>query len=156
MTTNNLPAPLTSVAAPEGSLREPWPVRQVGVSEPEGGIDWRRALSAVLRFKWLILLVTLLGTAAGVGATRVLKPTYSAQATVWIDVAERRGPDRGSIRQGQLLDPAAWVQLLKSYVVLDQVVRDQRLFLGLKSAADATVLVAFQITEAYRPGAYRL
>jgi len=156
MTTNNLPAPLTSVAAPERSLREPWPVRQVGVSEPEGGIDWRRALSAVLRFKWLILLVTLLGTAAGVGATRVLKPDYSAQATVWIDVAERRGPDRGPIRPGQLLDPQAWVDLLKSYVVLDQVVRDRRLFLEPKSPADTAALATLRVADQYRPGAYRL
>src|SRR3989449_6434963 len=156
MTTNNLPAPLTSVAAPERSLREPWPVRQVGVSEPEGDIDWRRALSAVLCCRWLIWLVPLLGTAAGVGATRVLKPDYSAQATVWIDVAERRGPDRGPIRPGQLLDPQAWVDLLKSYVVLDQVIRDERLFLEPQSPAAAAALAALGVTDQSRPGAYRL
>src|SRR2546428_1185851 len=156
MTTNNLPAPLTSVAAPERSLREPWPVRQVGVSEPEGDFAGRRALSAVLRFKWLILLVPLLGTAAGVGATRVLKPDYSAQATVWIDVAERRGPDRGPIRPGQLLDPQAWVDLLKSYVVLDQVVRDRRLFLEPKSPEDTAALAPLRLADPYPARAHRL
>jgi len=155
MTTDNLPAPLASVPAPERSA-ETQAFRRVDFPEYQGGLDWRRVLSAVLRFKWMILLVTLLGTAAGVGATRVLKPDYSVQATVWIDQTERRGPDRGPIRQGQLFDPQAWVDLLRSYVVLDQVVRDQLLFLAPKSPADAATLAAFRVTDQYRPGTYRL
>jgi len=117
-------------------------------------------LSAVLRFKWLICGVTLLGTTAGFGAARFVRPQYGAQATIWIDATERerwgQGQDRGPIRQGQLLDPQAWVDLLKSYVVLDQVVRDQRLFVSSTSRADAGVLVTFQVTGQYRPGTYRL
>src|SRR5437773_10104651 len=107
MTTNNLPAPLASVPPPERSA-ETQALGRVGFPEYDSGLDWRRALSAVLRFKWVILLVTLLGSAAGVAATRVVRPIYSAQATVWIDAAEGRGPDRGPIRQGQMLDPQAW------------------------------------------------
>ena len=155
MTTNNLPAPLASVPPPERSA-ETQALGRVGFPEYDSGLDWRRALSAVLRFKWLILLVTLLGSAAGVAATRVVRPIYSAQATVWIDAAEGRGPDRGPIRQGQMLDPQAWVDLLKSYVVLDQVVRDQRLFLEPQSPADAAALATLHVTNQYRPGAYRL
>jgi len=155
MTTNNLPAPLASVPAPERAA-ETQAFRRAGLPEYESELDWRRALSAVLRFKWPILLVTLLGTAAGVAATRVVRPIYSAQATVWIDAAERRGPDRGPIRQGQLLDPQAWFDLLKSYVVLDQVVRDQRLFLEPRSPADAAALAALRVTDQYRPGTYQL
>src|SRR3989442_12204027 len=155
MTTNNLPAPFASVPAPERSA-ETQAFRRVGFPEYQAELDWRRALSAVLRFKWMILLVTLLGTAAGVAATRVVRPIYSAQATVWIDVAERRGPDRGPIRPGQLLDPQAWVDLLKSYVVLDRVVRDQRLFLEPQSSADTGALATLRVTDQYRPGAYRL
>jgi len=131
-----------------------------GGAESEGGVDWRRALSAVLRFKWLICGVTLLGTTAGFGAARFVRPQYGAQATIWIDATERdrwgQGQDRGPIRQGQLLDPQAWVDLLKSYVVLDQVVRDQRLFVNPKSRADEGILTTFQVAGQYRPGAYRL
>src|SRR2546426_1961026 len=155
MTTNNLPAPLASVPAPERAA-ETQAFRRAGFPEYESGLDWRRALSAVLRFKWVILLVTVLGTAAGVAATRVVRPIYSAQSTVWIDAAERRTPDRGPIRQSHLLDPQAWVALLKSYVVLDRVVRDQRLFLEPQSPADAAALAALRVTDQYRPGAYRL
>src|SRR5207253_3544137 len=50
----------------------------------------------------------------------------------------------------------AWVDLLKSYVVLDQVVRDQRLFVSPKSRADEGVLATLQVTGQYRPGVYRL
>src|SRR5437016_12941173 len=95
-------------------------------------------------------------TAAAVASRRVVMPISSAQATVWIDAAERRGPDRGPIREGRLLDPQAWVDLLKSYVVLDQVVRDQRLFVSPESRADEPLVATLQVTGQYRPGAYRL
>ncbi len=127
-----------------------------GSAEANGGVDWRRVVSAVLRFKWLIGGVTLLGTMAGLGAARFIKPQFGAQATIWIDASERRGEDRGPIRQGQLLDPQAWVDLLKSYVVLDQVAQDQRLFVRPKSRADDGILQTLQVKAQYRPGAYRL
>jgi len=130
---------------------------ELGSAEQEGGLDWHRVLSAVLRFKWLIVAVTVVGTAAGVAATRFLSAAYVAQATIWIDQPDQRnGPDRGPIRAGQLLQPEAWVDLLKSYVVLDQVVREQRMFVTPKSLADASVLERFRVAEQYRPGDYRL
>lgn len=157
MTTDNLPAPLTAPSVLSPTVPR-YPVAGVGAADPDGGIDWRRVLSALLRFKWLIAAVTLLGTAAGVGVTRFLMPEYAAQATIWIDVADRRGAERGPspIRPGQLLDPEAWMDLLTSYVVLDQVVREQRLFLEPRSLADAAVLDPFRVTDEYRPGGYHL
>ena len=117
-----------------------------GFADLERGIDWRRVLGAVRRFKWLILSVTLLGVAAGVVASRFAKPEYLARATIWIDQADREANrpdvDRGPIRQGHLLEPEAWVDLLQSYVVLDQVVRDQRLFLTVPLPADTAVVAA--------------
>jgi len=123
----------------------------------ESGVDWRRVLSAVLRFKWLIATFTLIGTIAGVGATRFIKPVYSAQTKIWIDVEGRRGQDRGPtpIRPGQLLDAESWVDLLESYVVLDEVVRDQRLFVTTGSPADAQAVEKLGVADKYQPGAYR-
>ena len=106
--------------------------------------------------KWLILAVTVLGTAAGAGMTRLLKPMYEAQATVWIDEGGRRTPERGPIGAGQLLESDAWVDLLKSYSVLDEVVRDQRLFFAPKKPDDASLFATFQLAEQYRPDVYRL
>jgi tyrosine-protein kinase Etk/Wzc len=130
-----------------------------GFVDPETGIDWPRVLGAVMRFKWLILSVTLVGTAVGAAATLVVRPEYAARATIWIDEADRRDVNRGPsgpIRSGHLLDSQAWVDLLRSYVVLDQVVRDERLFLGVRRPTDASALRTFALAERYRAGAYRL
>jgi capsular exopolysaccharide synthesis family protein len=131
----------------------------LGFEGADQGLDWRRVLSAVVRFKWLICGVTMLGTAAGFGAGRYVKPQYGAQATIWIDASQRHGDRRdtpGPIRDGQLLDAQAWVDLLKSYVVMDQVVREQRLYVQPKKAGDAALLTSFQVADRYQPGSYRL
>src|SRR6266511_6179926 len=39
-----------------------------------GGIPWRRYISALRRYKWLMLLVIMVGTGATVLATRFMKP----------------------------------------------------------------------------------
>ncbi len=149
-----LPAPLPPEArsdVPSGALGEP------GVLEVDAGLDWRRVLGAVTRFRWLILAVTALAAGLGVVATRVVKPQYVAQATIWIDESERRtAADRGPIRATQLLDPEAWVDLLRSYEVLDRVVREQRLYLMVRPALDSTVLTGFTVADEYRAGKYRL
>src|SRR5437764_9358146 len=156
MTISNLPAPLgpAPMAAPG------MPQRGISVFDLDGresGVDWRRILSALLRFKWLIAPTTLVGTLAGVGATRFLKPQYSAQAKIWIDVEGRRGPERGPtpIRSGQLLDAESWVDLLESYVVLDQVVRDQRLYVSPNAPADAQAVAKLGVADQFQAGAYR-
>src|SRR2546425_99078 len=128
--------------------------------EQEAGLDWRRIASALLRFKWVVILMVALGLGAAVAATRVLRPVYRAQANVWVDVPDRRGERgsdaRGPIRQGALLDADAWVELLRSYVVLDQVVRDLRLYLEVKRPGDRAIFADFGVSDIFRPGKYRL
>src|SRR5439155_1193162 len=79
------------------------------------------------------------------------------QATVWIDVAEE-GQDatRGPIRQGQLLEATAWVDLLQSYAVLDDVVRQRRLYLTPGARGDSLAFASFDMGERFRSGNYRL
>lgn len=128
-----------------------------GYAQPETGVDWRRVLSAVARFKWLIAVVTIVGTVGGLAATRFIKPQYMVQATLWIDQPDQRGGvERGPIRAGQPLEPEAWLDLLKSYRVLDEVVRDQRLFVTPKAREDAPLFETFRAADQYRPGVYRL
>jgi capsular exopolysaccharide synthesis family protein len=105
--------------------------------------------------------MVLVGLGAGIAATRVLRPVYKAQANVWVDVPARRGGEaasdaRGPIRQGALLDADAWVELLRSYIVLDQVVRDLRLYLQVKRAADRAGFADFHVSDDFRPGDYEL
>src|SRR5437867_13172960 len=131
-----VPPPVVAPGTPHRGMTE------FDLAGSDSGLDWRRILSALLRFKWLIAGFTLVGTVAGVGATRFLKPEYAAQAKIWIDVEGRRGPERGPapIRPRPLRDAESGVGLLKSYVVLVQVVRDQRRFVDPSSAADAQAL----------------
>ena len=136
------------------------PPHTTTLGEEHPGPDWRRIISALLRFKWVVALMVTLGLGAAFAATRVLRPIYRAQANVWVDVPDRRGEGgsdaRGPIRQGALLDADAWVELLRSYVVLDQVVRDLRLYLGVKRPSDRASFEGFRVSETFRPGNYRL
>ncbi|OLC06467.1 MAG: hypothetical protein AUH42_05630 [Gemmatimonadetes bacterium 13_1_40CM_70_11] len=109
-----------------------------------------------VRNRWWVLLGTVLGLAAGLAATKLLKPQYRAQATVWIDVGNRQDANRGPIRSGQLLEAYAWVDLLRSYAVLDDVVRQLRLYAAPGSPADTLPLVSFDVAQRFRPGRYRL
>jgi len=126
----------------------------------EPGLDWRRYWSALERYRWWVLLVSALGLAVGIAISRLLKPDYLAQATIWIEVGNERrgggGVDQGPIRSSQLLDARAWQDLLKSYVVLDSVVRERQLYLHLAEPADSTAFTSFSLAERFRPGKYRL
>jgi len=129
--------------------------------EDQAGPDWRRITSALLRFKWVVILVVTAGLGAAFAASRVVRPIYRAQANVWIDVPDRHGDGtavdaRGPIRQGALLDADAWVELLRSYVVLDQVVRDLTLYLGVKRPSDRPIFAGFALNDTFRPGDYKL
>ncbi len=128
--------------------------------EDESGPDWRRIWSALLRFKWVVLLMVLVGLGGAFAATRVLRPVYRAQANVWVDVPGRRGEGasdtRGPIRQGALLDADDWVELMRSYIVLDQVVRDLRLYVTVKRPGDRPGFTAFSVGDVFRPGDYKL
>ena len=123
---------------------------------PEEPLDWRRQLSAAWRYRWWILGVTALGALGGVGGARFLPSRYRAQATIWIQSSEsRNGGGRGPIGSNQLFESYAWVNLLRSYVVLDQVARDLRLYLR-PEAGYGSVFTSFVVGPEYRPGVYRI
>jgi len=118
--------------------------------------DWHRYVAALWRYKYLILLVTLVGSAAGVLAARyVVKEEYEAQATIWIEATSGTQTGRGSpIRSELLLQSFAWVDLLKSYLVLDSVVVEEKLYLEVEGA-DVASLAGFGLKQRFRPGKYR-
>lgn len=119
--------------------------------------DWGRYLASINRFKWLIVLLALVGTTAGVIWARMAKPTYRARATIWVDYMDRRGRvDAGPIPSGEPMRSSARVDLMRSPAVLEPVVRDLRLYLLPETAADRDVLSGFEITEVFQPGVYRV
>src|SRR5687768_3098966 len=72
-------------------------------SDETKGIPWARYISALKRFKWLIVGITLAGTGLGVVATRFLRPTYEVDATIWISMETNEGRNAGPIRSAELL-----------------------------------------------------
>ncbi len=121
--------------------------------DDDGGvINWSRYLAAVKRYKWLILLVTILGTAAGVLATRFMQPVYTVKSTVWIELPPR---DNGPLRADGIVKGQNWVELLTTFRVLDSVVRKERLYLHV-SGKDAAAFRAFQAGHRFVPGSFKL
>src|SRR3989449_491225 len=118
--------------------------------------EWQHYLAAALRFKWVVLGVTVAFTALGVLGALIIKPTYVARATVWVQVPIRPAKDEGPIWSGQLPISSGWMDLLQSYAVLDDVVRGLRLYVTPVEPRDSDALRGFHIKDAVLPGTYRL
>src|SRR2546428_10020622 len=123
--------------------------------------DWARVFVAARRYKVLVASVTVVGVLAGLVIGKFLKPVYQAQATIWIQAADQdrdrgRG-DQGPIQSAQLLGTSGgWLDLIRSHAVLNDVVRQARLYLAPKSLADSAALTTLTVPGEVRPGTYRL
>lgn len=121
--------------------------------QEEPALNPRRLLAAVLRYKWIVLCLTALGGAGGFLATKIQGPVYEAQATIWMELgASRDGP----ITNGPPILPFNWVDLLRSFTVLDSVVKEQHLFVSAKRALDAGAFRSFNVKERFQPGSFVL
>jgi tyrosine-protein kinase Etk/Wzc len=115
----------------------------------------RRMLGAVLRYKWMVLGLVIVGSTLGVLGSRYVPPVYVAQATVWVPTQQR--DSRGPIQQEVLFDSRGWIELLKtSFVVLDDVVRDLQLYLQPASPEDSAAFASFRLQDRFVPGSYGL
>jgi tyrosine-protein kinase Etk/Wzc len=127
-----------------------------GGGEPEEGVDPRRYAAAILRHRWWVLGLTGLGILGGIGGARMVRPSYQVQATIWIQSSDPRGANsRGPIGNNQLFDSYAWVDLMRSYVVLDQVARDLRLYIS-PAPGYHDLFATFGTAAEYRAGRFRL
>lgn len=126
----------------------------------EKGPQWQRYFAALKRYKWLSLAFIIVGTAAGAVATKFIKPEYEVFATIWIQSEGGGGGSArtGPIRSGELLEQAAWVELLRSFATSDTVVQEMGLYLQPRNDDDSLVFSGFMLNNRsrYRPGAYKL
>ena len=103
-----------------------------GAAPERSGPSISRYISALKRFKWLILLTTVIGAATGVAATNLLVPEYQVQATVIVEQGPPRGSQSGGpITATRLFGEDGYRDLLQSYAVVDAVVTDLALYLQL-------------------------
>ena len=137
----NDPRTTTTVSHPHGTR----PVSVASAQEPPPLAQWPRYIAAAMRYKWLVVGATLLATAAGVGASFLLAPEYVARATVWISISAHPAPrDQGPIWSGQLPISTGWTDLLRTNVVLEEVVRARQLYLTPKEPADSDLFSGFR------------
>jgi capsular exopolysaccharide synthesis family protein len=116
--------------------------------------DWQHYMASIARHKWIVLAVTLVGTALGIAATRFLPPRYAARAILWIDSSvDERGRE---VVADQLVGSPSWTELVTSNAVLDSVVKQHRLFLEPNTPADAASLSELRLSGRPVPGDYQL
>ena len=118
------------------------------------GIPWARYIDALKRHAILIVVIVAAGTALGLFASRRVEPVYDVQATVWI--AAGVAPQSGPIRPQQLLPATSWVELLRSFAIIDPVVRKLNLNVSYKRPGDSVFFRNFASTALLRPGGYVL
>jgi succinoglycan biosynthesis transport protein ExoP len=152
---------LTPYRAPE-TLQEPSAAaiemsEQTGLPEHPEGVNWARLIAALRRYKWLILLIVGLGSTGGVLSTRLLEPEYQVGATIYInDGGGQTGDRNGPIRANALLQTSGWVELLRSFAVVDPVVQRMKLYLITSNERDVPLFNELKLAPRYRPGHYTL
>ena len=138
----------------ELAVRRPsLPAVPVAYTEEATQSDWQRYTTTIMRHKWLILLVTALGTAAGLVATRLIDPQYQAKAVLWVETQTRSRTGEPGVAG---TEAAGWIELATSASVLDSVVHDLRLYLRPRTAGDARVFESFFVGPQVTAGAYEL
>lgn len=121
-----------------------------------GASDIKRALAAMGRYRWLIMGLALAGLGAGFGLGQIVKPIYEAQASIQIPVQSRGFGAPSPLRSAPLFEGRAWVELVRSFEVLDQVVRDLRLYLEPAVLADSVFFRQVGLDTGFVPGTYQL
>lgn len=131
---------------------------EYAADRPSGPVHaFERPLAALRRYKWLVAAISVMGLVVGVVATRFIPPKYEVRATIWIESATPQGDSRmGPIRSGELLNATAWIELFKSYRVVDEVVTKLALYLRPATDADAPMFAHFALDRRFAPGKYEL
>lgn len=125
--------------------------------DDEAGLNLRRYLAAVWRHRGLVLVFAIVGLGGGFGLSRMVKPIYEAQASIQVPPPNRGGGGPANpLRAAPLLEGLGWVELLRSWTVLDEVVRQTKRFLEVDSPQDSIVFRGFSIAEQFVPGEYRV
>jgi tyrosine-protein kinase Etk/Wzc len=116
-----------------------------------------RYLNAVLRQKWMILMLGVVGAGVGFGVSQFMAPIYMATGKIWMQAGPAAGvAPGGPIRAGQLLKEAGWLELVRSQQVIIPVIREQKLYLNLAVADDSVLFRDFALDSTFSAGSYKL
>lgn len=157
----NTPVPFENggPVAPHGyaPVAEPWPAQPGAALEDDeeaGTEGLKRIVAALMRFRWLLVLSVLVGAGVGTLAYQSGEVVYRVRGAIWVD-QENASTGGGPVRQAELLEAQAWVELMRTGAVLDSVVIKERLYVQSSGRNDAA-LEGFELGERFAPGQYRL
>lgn len=120
-----------------------------------GGFSARRLFLALRRYWWIVVLAGGVGLAAGLFASTLVQPQYSASGTIWLEQTTQAEEAQGPIQTSELFQGAAWQELLRTGLVLDSVVIAERLYLDARQE-DRDDMTGLFLSEQARFGSYVL
>lgn len=158
MSANLVPSTGSTAAAnrpgypPQMQAWAPAPPAGGGVSD-----QITRSISAVKRYKWLVMAIVAVGSSAGIVLTRFVDPKYDVSSSIWIATTRQPGGFSGPVSAPGLVNSdVAWTELARSYSVLDKVVGKLALYVTPDEAADTTLVRTLFPTDSLQPGPYVL
>ena len=131
----------------------PWGLHDTSPGS-EQGVPWARYIDALKRHTLVIIAIVAAGSAIGMFFARRVAPIYDVQSTVWI--ASAAPAQSGPIRPQQLLPSTSWVELLRSFAIIDPVVRNLRLNISYAAPGDSVFFSGFESLPSLRAGTYVL
>src|SRR5438874_5544382 len=142
-----------SLVAPQPS-RSPVKYQPPGVGAGQAGSSpepakspLERPIAAIRRYKWLMMAVVTVSTILGIVGLRYITPLYEVRAIIVLESSSRQNDQQqsGPIRLASALGSSASVELLRSYRVVDAVVRKLNLYLQPEQPLDAPLFVNFTV-----------
>jgi capsular exopolysaccharide synthesis family protein len=124
------------------------------LGDVEPAIPWTRYLSAIWRYKWLVVLLTFLGAAGSVVAIRRIRPSYEVHATLWLSTDPRQGSGDG--RPAGLVNNSSWIDLLRSYAILERVAHRAGMDVYPAKPDDRALFAGFAVRDSARTGRFML
>jgi capsular exopolysaccharide synthesis family protein len=97
-------------------------------------------VAAIKRFWWLVAGLTAIGGAAGVFLAKHVQPTYEAHAAMWISDLGQNNNSAGAFKEPELLPPGSWIELFRSFAIVDRVIAQQHLWFTPKVLSDSVIL----------------
>lgn len=129
---------------------------QAPVAPPASNLSEQaaRISAAIRRYKWLILAIVAVGSSAGFALTRLVSPKYTVNGSI---IIRKSVGGTGPISApGLISDASSWVDLAKSYTVLDAVVQRLGLYVSSSQPQDSALIRDLKPSGLLRPGTYEL
>ena len=133
---------------------------QASSPPPQGGgvgDQVARSISAIKRYKWLVIAVIVVGSAAGFALTRFVDPKYDVSAAIWIAATPGRNGQMGPVSAPGLVNSdVAWMELARSFSVLDKAVGRLALYVTPDVPGDTLLVRDLFPSDSVQPGPYQL